>query len=1434
MIAVSMRDVTQIRNLSKQIIEESNQKLGLVPESAEVISELLFPQGLTPDETIMFITTKSMKLIFQVCRLENVPGLTPEGLVKIFHAFRNMEEQKYDAFVRDMTSLFSSDKNPSVGQIKLILPILLCISTLVNEKEDTWNAKDACLQLLNASTNLLQTDKDKKDGGEIIKGFINFLPVLFANKEMSTDFESKEKETLDSYGVTRVINNFCKSVGLKLSKSDDGGIKFIPSFLQACLNFTKQNVYDIPRDVLKVFEREFQASIPNTSDFLAFWLKIIHFNFKKPRACHTDFNKCISCFDLSLDLKNFLRIITCYSLDDYDKIYGTIPVEKNFYFIKLAENLKVEPKQLLGLIDLIYQKNSSKNITVFLNAMLERMKINLENTRIIRALVELFLSEDEVTLLNSLKTLNLESGLFLLVGKGCLDARAIPASQFQSAGVYNKELVDKRSTMAAATEEAWLAWKTDIKKSIGETLMRTKKSLNMDDQIETRSKKISQEEELLMKAKQEAAQEAFKKVEAKANLVRLFLSDWDAFTYSKKNVTSAINNLDNAENQLKSKLLENQGGSFTVADLLPILMNVKDLKLTNKGRYDQFTKEKEAAITSYAEHLGINGDTLRKVIQLFVLSDQKVILKQFFEFFPDEKENEQEIKKIVSYGFKQVSSIQRQLEFVKEQFPKSISLPYQTGPLFPAKFFEKMFLSDYSKARFGLGSLFDVILMQTANYNLPANVQETLFTECCRFAMFAKGSLPRGAVQYHLGIKNDVILDIFDILTENSTDKRMASFTKLFLSRENPIKAAIAFYGLLINRKFNVIHHPTISGEADEEPIKPYLSELFNIEPELFDLFELAYEKDPAKFLTSSLPLMRRLSGSSFVNTPLMESLFLLSFGEHFNSNYIASRLGISSNIIEFFVFLIRLSKKSSRRKELQDLPQLLPVTQILQNKLKIKTTELISLVKLIFSMFDSDESLVNIITDLKLKSKDAQAGARNEINIDVFKGFATLNKPVDPKVDIFKNKKVLSNLKEKINPLFESLGLTQFKSNAFILANLAAGNFLVLKEYKQDLSWFIPTHDPRSEMALLHLTMALSALLNASIEVDDGLDKSVKDQIAKYAPYNFEEVIYKAGDKGLPTNSMAYAVCLTYQTLNISPIWTQAFLMDQKAFIDIQTVYPDLKSEFLWCTVLQFINKIDTLGDMVGLYEWVGASVDFYKTRTGKEVSRCAATDFRKKISRIDEHLADVMDFNFYNMKDLAQASSLLQTDLWQPFFTSRKKYNSLVNQSLLYLLTFDQEKSVQDGYFSKVKNDTINDPYEFLGGLLVHLPKDDGDDDLGYRAKVGKLIRKALIQCYKITSEKFHKNDYDYSTYALTDLCSLGTLSFLRQDTTISKERKLYNLHQLASNIERKMCFRDEYLKMSKFKLMKLIGVPLNLEINNLNEWNLPASIFSNGIIC
>ena len=84
-IAISQKDNEAMSQALTQILSSGNK---MTKESVEIVIELLFPQGIDKEDTVMFITTKIATLLFNHFDLNEIPGLTPETLVEIFNNFK--------------------------------------------------------------------------------------------------------------------------------------------------------------------------------------------------------------------------------------------------------------------------------------------------------------------------------------------------------------------------------------------------------------------------------------------------------------------------------------------------------------------------------------------------------------------------------------------------------------------------------------------------------------------------------------------------------------------------------------------------------------------------------------------------------------------------------------------------------------------------------------------------------------------------------------------------------------------------------------------------------------------------------------------------------------------------------------------------------------------------------------------------------------------------------------------------------------------------------------------------------------------------------------------------------------------------------------------------------------------------------------------------
>lgn len=188
-----------------------------------------------------------------------------------------------------------------------------------------------------------------------------------------------------------------------------------------------------------------------------------------------------------------------------------------------------------------------------------------------------------------------------------------------------------------------------------------------------------------------------------------------------------------------------------------------------------------------------------------------------------------------------------------------------------------------------------------------------------------------------------------------------------------------------------------------EETCKSFLAARFDLFPEALDLFEIIQERSISKFVQKCIPLIRRITGSSLVDVNMFESIFALSMGEHFNPAYLSNKLSIPQNIITYFVTLLRLAHPKYRNEELKRCINDVPFKTVMENKLKIKTKEFEGVFRLIFSLFEGTSSINEIIKSL---------GFADKINIELFEGLLSANKPIDPYTTMFKNRVILDDLR--------------------------------------------------------------------------------------------------------------------------------------------------------------------------------------------------------------------------------------------------------------------------------------------------------------------------------------------------------------------------------------------------------------------------------------
>jgi len=341
-------------------------------------------------------------------------------------------------------------------------------------------------------------------------------------------------------------------------------------------------------------------------------------------------------------------------------------------------------------------------------------------------------------------------------------------------------------------------------------------------------------------------------------------------------------------------------------------------------------------------------------------------------------------------------------------------------------------------------------------------------------------------------------------------------------------------------KKYDDDPEDKITIKFSEMTCKQYLASRFDLFPEALDLFEIIQERNIPKFIQKCIPILRRITGQSMIDVNMFESVFALSLGQHFNPSYLANKLNIPANFITFFVSLLRLAHPKYREEELARCITDLPFKVVCESRLKISVREFEGLFKLVFNIFDDDNSIASIIKELKVSDK---------IEIELFKGLVNANKPVDPFLNMFKNRIALDDLKTKTQALYSSLNLNP--DLAFAFSRIGSGGFLIYREQRQLFDWLFPFGDLDREEATRNLLMGVCGVINPNVAVAKSLTKHCIHFELEYYPkktekFSITEPNYeKPGIKFLPDNTLSYANFLLYQTADLHWRWTNLFLFD-------------------------------------------------------------------------------------------------------------------------------------------------------------------------------------------------------------------------------------------------------------------------------------------------
>ena len=348
-----------------------------------------------------------------------------------------------------------------------------------------------------------------------------------------------------------------------------------------------------------------------------------------------------------------------------------INLAQNDYFRRIAGTIRVEPLELMGLLDVVFNKKDSVYINFFVKSLMDRMNIQDTKLGTIRALLDLFMSEDESVLLRAAEKLNLDCDKFLLIGKRILDPQFISSQEFSDLGIAYSELTKH---VFEQPEDEYETWKTGLCAGLQSKKQRYKDKMKIPQGL---------------------------------NNAQFFLSNWKTQFLMKKNIQTALTMVSNSDNCLNKILnIGNNDTSYDGVDVLVTILSLRHLGLQEGDKRNKFDKEQKTVLNQLALSLNVNPDLLAKFIEMFGLKDNiELILNHFFDFIPDEKQHEAAYKIFLLQGQKQSSIAVKHLNFVSKELPKVIS--HRNHPKIPSAIFTRLYMKE--RGRFNINDFLGMI-----------------------------------------------------------------------------------------------------------------------------------------------------------------------------------------------------------------------------------------------------------------------------------------------------------------------------------------------------------------------------------------------------------------------------------------------------------------------------------------------------------------------------------------------------------------------------------------------------------------------------------------------------------------------------------------------------------------------------------------------------
>ena len=320
---------------------------------------------------------------------------------------------------------------------------------------------------------------------------------------------------------------------------------------------------------------------------------------------------------------------------------------------------------------------------------------------------------------------------------------------------------------------------------------------------------------------------------------------------------------------------------------------------------------------------------------------------------------------------------------------------------------------------------------------------------------------------------------------------------------------------------------------------------------------------------------------------------------------------------------------------------------------------------------------------------------------------------------------------------------------------------------------------------------------------------------------FEFKERAYRTDQGAVPKNSAKYAAYLLWYTADVSPKWTyNAHKFGARWFNNISLLEKVILGNF--------VALPDVMRDLLGLYEWHNSCKTFYEKVKGTTV--IAKGSFKDQ-NTIDILVSSIISFDHDAIKEknIHESFSII--------FDSPSDYNRCINNDIVRIL------SLKNDYSDKADelDQFIADPPSVFPLKISELEAESQGIQQDATAAVSKLMIKCLTRCY-LAKQIYSDFDYFYEEqpdriegFIFTNLCIAATIFCIAKsyETGMDYEKRLYHLHQLVINIERKMFLQDFFYRVSKFDVIKLCGISLGIQMSNIIEWCLPKSLFTHGNI-